>query len=133
MEIIEQPDTQTCLLNLSRDEWLELGDEYGYLTPEIRQHLVPPDSPATRPRFPTGDRMNVRVEQESGPVFAIYLAGDADVAGKPIYVEQLLCTMTKQQDALAVKALLDDMAERIAKGRDREGVLERRLRGTKRT
>jgi hypothetical protein len=77
--------------------------------------------------------MNVRVEQESGPVFAIYLAGDADVAGKPIYVEQLLCTMTKQQDALAVKALLDDMAERIAKGRDREGVLERSLRGTSRT
>ena len=62
--------------------------------------------------------------QESGPAFAIYLAGDADVAGKPIYVEQLLCALTTHQDALAVKALLDEMAERFEQGQDREEVLQ---------
>ena len=131
MKIIRQ--NETCLLRLSQAEWNDIGKEQGWLTQEQQQQLYPPDSPATRPSFPTGDRMNVRVVQETGQAFAIYLAGDADVAGKPIYVEQLLCTLTKHQDALAVKALLDDMAERIAKGRDREGVLERHLRGNNRT
>jgi hypothetical protein len=46
MEIIEQPDGQSCLLRLSKQEWIELGADYGYLTPEIRQHLVPPVPPA---------------------------------------------------------------------------------------
>ena len=53
MEIIEQPDGQSCLLRLTKQEWIEMGDERGYLTPEWQQRLVPPDSQPIQPRPPS--------------------------------------------------------------------------------
>ena len=118
MEIIEQPDGQSCLLRLSKEEWLELGKERGYLTAERQQQITSPVSPATCPGSPTGDRLKARVEQERASAFAIYVAGDANAVGNPVYAEQLLCTLSLHQAALALKALFNDLIECLEQGRD---------------
>jgi hypothetical protein len=91
------------------------------------------DLTTTRPFSLSSDSNVISSDATPETLFAIYLAGDAEAEGKPLTEEQLLCTLSLHQAALAIKTLLDDMAERIAKGRDREGLLERRLRGTSRT
>lgn len=39
MEIIEEPDGQSCLIRLTRDEWMELREERGYLMPELLKYI----------------------------------------------------------------------------------------------
>ena len=112
---IFRDDNESCLLELSQDEWASVGKQLGWLSQAQRRALYPHNYPTSGPGSPPGNRLDVRVEQELGPAaFAIYLAGEPVVAGKPINMEQLLCTLSLYQAALALKTLLDEIAERIA-------------------
>jgi hypothetical protein len=129
MEIIEQPDGQSCLLRLSRQEWIELGDERGYLTPEWQQRLVPPDSPPNQPSSQTDGRMTVRMANESDETFGIYIRKAEGKDGNPAS-EELLCKLTSYRDALAVQLLIREMAAKIADDRERRAAVARSLRVT---
>jgi hypothetical protein len=128
MEIIEQPDGQSCLLRLSREEWVELGDDYGYLTSERLQQFVPSDDPPIGPRCSMDARMRVRMTAESDGTFGIYIRRADGEDGKPA-PEELLCKLTSYRDALAVQLLIREMAEKIADDRERRAAVARSLMG----
>ncbi len=125
MEIIEQPDGQSCLLRLTKAEWMELGDDYGYLTPERLLQLTPPDAQATQPSFSSDGRVSVRMTAESDETFGIYIRQARD--DRMPESEELLCTLNSYRDALAVQLLIRDMAEKIADDRERRAAVARSL------
>ena len=131
MEILEQSDGQSCLLRLTKEEWIELGDEYGYLTPERQQQLVLPDDLPIGPRCSTDGRMSVRMTAESDGTFGIYIRRADGEEAKPV-PEELLCKLTSYRDALAVQLLIRELAERIADDRERRAVVARSLMGFER-
>lgn len=128
MEILEHPDGQSCWLRLTKEEWIELGDDYGYLTPERRQQLTPPDDLPISSRHQMSGRMIVRMANEPYETFGIYIRKSEGEEGK-LGPEELLCKLTSYRDALAVILLIRGMAERIAVDRARKNALARSLRG----
>jgi len=120
---------------MAQAEWQDIGNKQGWLAPQQgdlsltkpppghpdeMKEVNPNDLEAPQSLLPTGEIMLVRIEKYGERNWAVYIQGEKTP-------ERLLCVTAYLKGAAAVKALLEDMAERIAQGKGRLTTLEGEL------
>lgn len=118
MKIISHTD-DTCLLELTRDEWESFGQQQRWLDPATPASKQGIDESCSM--LPSESYMEATIRPDAGGQWAVDIEGER---GK-----QQLAVCVDQKSAVAVKALLDELVCRIFRGECKREILRKELTG----